>query len=72
MNRQELSPISEHINALNRAYAHLDNAIDRCTNEQEYSALLDKLEAQGGEPYMDILYQHAWEIIQQRIKGESK
>jgi len=70
--RQGLAPISAHIDALNKAYAHLDNAIDSCTNEQEYSALLDRLEERMDEPYMDILYQHAWEIIQTRIKGETK
>ena len=59
-------PISAHISALNRAYAHIDNAIDQCTTEQEYAALLDDLEASEA-PYSDILYQHAWEIIQTRI-----
>jgi len=61
-------PINAHISALNRAYAHIDNAIDQCTTEQEYAALLDRIEAQAGEPYIDILYQHAWEIIQTRVK----
>lgn len=61
-------PINAHISVLNRAYARIDNAIDRCTTEAEYTALLDQLEAQTCEPYMDILYQHAWEIIQTRVK----
>lgn len=66
--RTGLEPINEHINALNRAYAHLDNALDRCETESDYTALLDRMESQIGEPYMDILYQYAWEVMQARLK----
>ena len=67
--RTGLEPISAHIDTLNRAYAHIDNAIDRCTTEAEYTALLDKIESQSECHYMDILYQHAFEIISVKIKG---
>lgn len=62
------NPISNHVNALNRAYAHIDNAIDRCNTKAEYIALLDQIESQCEVPYMDMLYQHAAEIIGVRIK----
>jgi len=61
--------IHQHINALNRAYASLDNQIDACQTESDYISLLNDLEANLNErPYNDILYQHAWEIIQTRVK----
>jgi len=62
-------PINAHISALNRAYASLDNQIDACQTESDYISLLNDLEANQNErPYNDILYQHAWEIIQTRVK----
>ena len=63
-----LSPINAHISALNRAYAHIDNAIAACDTKSDCIALLDQIEAQCGLPYMDILYQHAAEIIGVKIK----
>lgn len=62
------NPINNHVSALNRAYAHIDNAIDRCESEADYMALLDQIESQSESPYMDILYQHAFEIISVKIK----
>jgi len=63
-----LSPINAHVNALNRAYAHIDNAIDACNTKADCIALLDEIESQCEAPYMDILYQHAAEIISVKIK----
>lgn len=65
--RKGLEPINEHVSALIRAYAHLDNLLDSCETESDYAALLDKMESQIGEPYMDILYQYAWEVMQARV-----
>ena len=50
-----------YVNELNRAYAYLDNAIDRCNTKAEFIALLDKIES-SELPYADILYTHAFEI----------
>ena len=68
--RQGLAPISKQMDKLIRAYAHLDNAIDRCESETDYTTLLNDLEA-SEEPYADILYQYAWEIMQGRISRDS-
>lgn len=62
------NPINNHVSALNRAYAHIDNAINRCESKADCMALLDQIESQSESPYMDILYQHAFEIISVRIK----
>lgn len=65
------APINAHINALNRAYASLDNKIDACQSERDYAALLDDLEANINErPYNDILYEYAHEVITQILKGK--
>lgn len=63
-----LSPINAHMSALNRAYAHIDNAIDACNTKAACIALLDQIESQCEAPYMDMLYQHAAEIISVKIK----
>jgi hypothetical protein len=63
--------IHQHINALNRAYASLDNQIDACQTESEYISLLNDLEANQDErPYNDILYEYAHEIINQILTGK--
>lgn len=63
-----MSPINNHVAALNRAYAHVDNAIAACNTKADCIALLDQIESQCEVPYMDMLYQHAAEIIGVKIK----
>ena len=64
-----MSPINNHIAALNRAYAHVDNAIDACKTMAEYTAVLAQIESQCEVPYVDMLYQHAAEIIAVRSRA---
>jgi hypothetical protein len=59
--------INEHINALNRAYALIDNKIDSLSTREQLTGFLDEIESQSLEPYMDILYSHAYETIKQKL-----
>jgi hypothetical protein len=61
------NPISNHVNALNRAYAHIDHAIDACNTKAECIALLDQIESQSESPYMDILYSYAHQILNEKL-----
>ena len=59
--------INEHINALNRAYAIIDTNIEGMTSRAEMTGFLDEIEAQTIEPYMDLIYNHAFQIIKQKL-----
>jgi hypothetical protein len=59
--------LNQHINALNRAYAIIDNKIDGMTSRDQMISFLDEIEAQTIEPYMDLIYLHATEIIKQKL-----
>jgi hypothetical protein len=59
--------INEHINALNRAYAIIDTKIEGMTSPEQMRAFLDDIEAQTIEPYMDLIYNHAFQIIKQKL-----
>lgn len=59
--------INEHIHALNRAYAIIDNKIDGLTTREEMTAFLNDLEAQSCEPMMDLLYIHAAQVINEKL-----
>jgi hypothetical protein len=59
--------INAHINALNRAYAIIDTKIEGMTSRQEMISFLDDIEAQTIEPYMDLIYLHATEVIKQKL-----
>ena len=59
--------INTHINALNRAYAIIDTKIEGMTTREEMISFLDDIEAQTIEPYMDLIYIHATEIIKQKL-----
>ena len=59
--------INEHINALNRAYAIIDTKIEGMTSRAEMIGFLDEIEAQTIEPYMDLIYNHAFQIIKQKL-----
>lgn len=60
--------INAHINALNRAYALIDNRIDGLSTRAEMLAFLDDIEAQSCEPMMDLIYLHATETIKQKLE----
>jgi hypothetical protein len=60
--------INAHINALNRAYAIIDNKIEGMTSREEMVSFLDDIEAQSIEPYMDLIYLHATETIKQKLR----
>jgi hypothetical protein len=59
--------INAHINALNRAYAIIDTKIEGMSTREELISFLNDIEAQSIEPYMDILYNHAYEVITQKL-----
>ena len=59
--------LNQHINALNRAYAIIDNKIEGMESWDEMRAFLDDIEAQSIEPFMDLIYLHATEIIKQKL-----
>jgi hypothetical protein len=59
--------INSHINALNRAYAIIDTKIEGMSTREELISFLNDIEAQSIEPYMDILYNHAYEVITQKL-----
>ena len=59
--------INTHINALNRAYAIIDTKIETLTTREQMTDFLNEIEAQSIEPYMDILYNHAYEVITQKM-----
>jgi hypothetical protein len=61
------NPISSYVSELNRAYAHIDHAIDACNTKTECIALLDQIESQSESPYMDILYPYAHQILNEKI-----
>jgi hypothetical protein len=61
--------INAHLNALNRAYALIDNKIDGLSSEAEMRSFLDAIEAQTCEPMMDLVYIHAFETVKQKLKG---
>lgn len=61
--------INAHINALNRAYALIDNKIDGLSSKSEMLAFLDDIEAQSCEPMMDLIYIHATETIKQKLEA---
>jgi hypothetical protein len=60
--------INAHINALNRAYAIIDNKIDGLSSKAEMLAFLDEIEAQSCEPMMDLIYTHAAETVKQKLE----
>lgn len=60
--------INAHINALNRAYAIIDNKIDGLSSKAEMIAFLDEIEAQSCEPMMDLIYNHAAETVKQKLE----
>ena len=59
--------INAHINALNRAYAIIDNKLDHLNNREQMLAFLDDIEAQSCEPMMDLIYIHAAETVKQKL-----
>jgi hypothetical protein len=59
--------LNEHINALNRAYAIIDTKIENMTSRAEMISFLDDIEAQTIEPYMDLIYNHAFTVIKQKL-----
>jgi hypothetical protein len=59
--------LNEHINALNRAYAIIDTKIEGMASPAEMRAFLDDIEAQTIEPYMDLIYNHAFTVIKQKL-----
>ena len=60
--------LNQHINALNRAYAIIDNKIEGMESWDEMRAFLDDIEAQSIEPFMDLIYLHATETIKQKLR----
>ena len=60
--------INAHINALNRAYAIIDNRIEGMTSRDQMLSFLDEIEAQSIEPMMDLIYIHATETIKQKLR----
>ena len=61
--------INAHINALNRAYAIIDNRLDSLFTKAELLAFLDDIEAQSCEPMMDLIYLHAAETVKQKLES---
>ena len=59
--------INAQINALNRAYAIIDNKLDNLTTREQMLAFLDDIEAQSCEPMMDLIYIHAAETVKQKL-----
>jgi len=59
--------INAHINALNRAYAIIDNKLDQLNTREQLLAFLDDIEAQSCEPMMDLIYLHAAETVKQKL-----
>ena len=59
--------LNQHINALNRAYAIIDTKIEGMTSRAEMIQFLNDIEADLIEPYMDLIYLHATEIIKQKL-----
>lgn len=64
--------INAHINALNRAYALIDNKIDGLTSREDMTAFLNDLEAQSCEPMMDLLYIHAAQVINEKLSTKNE
>jgi hypothetical protein len=60
--------INAHINALNRAYAIIDNKIEGMISRDQMLSFLDEIEAQSIEPMMDLIYIHATETIKQKLR----
>ena len=60
--------INAHINALNRAYAIIDNKIEGMISLDQMLSFLDEIEAQSIEPMMDLIYIHATETIKQKLR----
>jgi hypothetical protein len=60
--------INAQINALNRAYAIIDNKIEGLSTRAEMLAFLDEIEAQSCEPMMDLIYLHASETVKQKLE----
>jgi len=61
--------INAHINALNRAYAIIDNKLDQLNTREQMLAFLDDIEAQSCEPMMDLIYLHAAETVKQKLEA---
>jgi len=61
--------INAHINALNRAYALIDNKIEGLCSKEEMFSFLNDIEAQTCEPMMDLIYIHATETVKQKLEG---
>jgi hypothetical protein len=59
--------INAQINALNRAYAIIDNKLDNLTTREQMLAFLDDIESQSCEPMMDLIYIHAAETVKQKL-----
>jgi hypothetical protein len=59
--------INAQINALNRAYAIIDNKLDSLSTREQMLAFLDDIEAQSCEPMMDLIYIHAAETVKQKL-----
>ena len=59
--------INAQINALNRAYAIIDNKLDSLSTREQMLAFLDDIEAQSCEPMMDLIYIHVAETVKQKL-----